>query len=96
MTSRTLQQVQTRLKHREAVGTLKYGCTVDRRDLKPVEWVAHAQEEAMDLCLYLERLREALPLLHEARALMTFHWDAEFNDWCERYDELFGDETREE
>ena len=58
MTSRTLTRLQTRLKQREAVGVLKYGTTVDREDLTPLQWLIHAQEEAMDLCLYLERLRE--------------------------------------
>jgi len=58
VTSRTLTRLQTRLKQREAVGVLKYGTTVDREDLTPLQWLIHAQEEAMDLCLYLERLRE--------------------------------------
>ena len=58
VTSRTLQRLHTRFRQREAVGTLKYGTTVDRIDLTPLQWLIHAQEEAMDLCLYLERLRE--------------------------------------
>jgi len=102
MTSRTLARLHTRFRQREAVGVLKYGTTMDRRDLRPVDWLNHLQEELMDACLYAERLRDALPLLHEARALMDgTDWDDEAawalrEDWCQRYDALFGDETREE
>ena len=34
----------------------KYGTTMERKDLSKREWLVHAQEEAMDLCVYLERL----------------------------------------
>ena len=101
MTSRTLTRLQTRLKQREAVGVLKYGKTMDRRDLRPVDWLGHLQEELMDAALYAERLRDALPLLHEARYLMgtgslTVDKLAGMEKWVERYDELFGDENREQ
>ncbi len=29
---------------------------MDRKDLSEVEWLIHAQEEAMDLAIYLEKL----------------------------------------
>ena len=37
-------------------GMQKYGTTMEREDLTKLEWLIHAQEEAMDLCVYLERL----------------------------------------
>jgi len=46
---------------RSAVGQKKYGVTLDRKDLKVLEWITHAQEELMDGILYLEKLK------HEVR-----------------------------
>jgi hypothetical protein len=42
---------------RSALGQNKYGVTLDRTDLKVLDWITHAQEELMDGILYLERLR---------------------------------------
>ena len=42
---------------RSRFGKIKYGTTLDRNDLSTLEWLNHAQEEAMDFCLYLERLK---------------------------------------
>lgn len=58
--SKALDRVTRRMAEREAAGLVKYGTTVDRTDLGPAEWLKHAQEEAMDLVLYLERLREMM------------------------------------
>jgi len=41
---------------RSIAGVEKYGTTMEREDLSRKEWLIHAQEEAMDLCVYLERL----------------------------------------
>jgi len=38
----------------------KYGVTLDRTDLKALDWIQHAQEELMDGILYLERLKKEL------------------------------------
>jgi hypothetical protein len=43
---------------RSAVGQKKYGVTLDRTDLKALDWITHAQEELMDGILYLERLKQ--------------------------------------
>ena len=32
--------------------------TMDRKDLTKLQWLKHAQEEAMDLAVYLEKLIE--------------------------------------
>jgi len=42
---------------RAAMGKKKYGVTLDRTDLKTLDWIQHAQEELMDGILYLEKLK---------------------------------------
>ena len=37
-------------------GLQKYGVTLERTDLTKLDWLNHAQEEAMDLANYLEVL----------------------------------------
>ena len=37
-------------------GKKKYGVTMERKDLTELQWLRHAQEEAMDLAVYLEKL----------------------------------------
>jgi hypothetical protein len=46
-----------RFLERSAVGQKKYGVTLDRTDLKVLDWITHAQEELMDGILYLEKLK---------------------------------------
>lgn len=48
--------VRNKLRDRMRVGFRKYGVTTERCDLTRKDWLRHAQEEAMDLCVYLERL----------------------------------------
>ena len=43
---------------RSEFGQKKYGTTLDRTDLKTLDWVQHVQEELMDAILYLERLKK--------------------------------------
>jgi hypothetical protein len=52
--------VMTKFYERSKVGIEKYNTTLDRDDLSPLEWLNHAQDEAMDLCLYLERLKKKI------------------------------------
>ena len=49
--------VLSRFKERSDVGINKYNTTLERTDLSTLEWLTHAQEEAMDFVLYLERLK---------------------------------------
>ena len=51
-----VESVLSKYKQRSEVGINKYGVTLDRTDLTDLEWLIHAQEEAMDLSLYLEKL----------------------------------------
>ncbi len=48
--------VAEKLLKRAEVGLAKYGVTMERTDLSRLDWLIHAQEEAMDLAVYLERL----------------------------------------
>lgn len=48
--------VAEKLHRRAQAGLDKYGVTMERTDLSRLDWLMHAQEEAMDLAVYLERL----------------------------------------
>ena len=52
-----VQSVINKFKQRSEVGIKKYNTTLDREDLTKKDWIEHAQEEAMDLILYLEKLK---------------------------------------
>jgi hypothetical protein len=51
-------RVLSRFTERSQVGINKYKTTLERTDLSTLEWLTHAQEEAMDFVLYLERLKD--------------------------------------
>jgi hypothetical protein len=53
-----VESVIKQFKERSDVGIQKYGTTLDRNDLTPLEWINHAQQEAMDFVLYLEKLKQ--------------------------------------
>jgi hypothetical protein len=48
-------------KERSNVGFKKYGTNLDRKDLSPLEWINHFQQELQDAILYAEKLKEDLP-----------------------------------
>jgi hypothetical protein len=52
--------VMTKFYERSKLGIQKYGTTLERDDLNAIEWLNHAQDEVMDLCLYLERLKREI------------------------------------
>jgi len=54
--------VMARFKERSEAGIKKYKTTLERTDLTTLEWLQHAQEEAMDFVLYLERLKHEYKL----------------------------------
>jgi hypothetical protein len=51
-------RVLARFNERSQVGINKYKTTLERTDLSTLQWITHAQEEAMDFVLYLERLKD--------------------------------------
>ena len=56
--------VQDRVKeiidNQEQKGLKKYGKKVDQAELGIVDWINHAQEEAADILVYLQKLKEEL------------------------------------
>lgn len=54
--SRIEDAVAAKLQERAEAGLVKYGVTMERTDLSRLDWLIHAQEEAMDLAVYLEKL----------------------------------------
>ena len=50
------ESVIAKIRQRREAGRKKYGTTMERTDLTRAQWIQHAQEEAMDLAIYLERL----------------------------------------
>jgi len=48
------------LKSRSETGIRKYGTTLDRTDLEVKQWIDHAIEEALDLALYLQKVKDTL------------------------------------
>ena len=43
---------------RAKIGMVKYGVSMDKENLTRKEWLIHAQQEAMDLAIYLQKLIE--------------------------------------
>lgn len=55
-----VQIVKDKFEERSQIGIKKYNTTLEREDLTLLDWINHAQEEAMDLTLYLERIKAEL------------------------------------
>ena len=54
--SKIEQLVIEKISQRASEGKKKYKTTMERQDLTELQWLVHAQEEAMDLAVYLEKL----------------------------------------
>ncbi len=50
------ESVIAKIRKRRGDGFRKYGVTMERTDLSKLNWLRHAQDEAMDLAIYLEKL----------------------------------------
>lgn len=55
-TDDNVRSVRRKMLARARFGLAKYGVTTERNDLSTPQWLQHAQDEAMDLAVYLERL----------------------------------------
>lgn len=61
-----VEAVINKMATRSETGIKKYGTTLDRKDLTPIEWMRHFQEECMDAALYAERwIREMEGLINQ-------------------------------
>ncbi len=68
--SKIEEEVCFKILKRSEIGKVKYGTTMERNDLSRLEWLKHAQEEAMDLCVYLEKL-----IVEEESKPFTYEWN---------------------
>lgn len=55
-----VMKVLGRIADRATFGMNKYGVAMTRPDISTIQWLRHAQEEAMDLAIYLERVIDDL------------------------------------
>lgn len=46
----------SKIRGRRDHGRVKYENSMERTDLSELAWLTHAQEEAMDLAIYLQRI----------------------------------------
>lgn len=53
-----VDSVVHQFKQRSKVGIGKYGVTMDRSDLSPLDWLIELQQELMDGVIYAERLKK--------------------------------------
>lgn len=49
------EAVIKKIRYRREKGRKKYNMTMERDDLGEAAWLQHAQEEALDLAVYLEK-----------------------------------------
>jgi hypothetical protein len=59
------EEVIAAIRERRERGRRKYETTMERDDLTTLQWAQHAQEEAMDLAIYLQRLKRDLQNVKE-------------------------------
>ena len=55
-----VESVINQFKQRSEAGINKYGTTLDRKDLTPLQWLTHLSEELQDATLYIEKLKQEL------------------------------------
>ena len=69
MSDPNVDAVCSMLQSRAEVGLRKYGVDTTRQDLTHIQWLRHAQEEALDLAVYLQRVITDLEKLREHPAV---------------------------
>ena len=57
MTDPIVESIKAQFDERSQRGINKYGTTLEANPASVLEWIQHAQEEAMDFILYLEKLK---------------------------------------
>ena len=60
MSDINVENVCNSLREREKRGMSKYGVNTMRDDLSTLEWLQHLQEELMDACVYVEKLKKEI------------------------------------
>ena len=82
--SRIEDEVCKRIQQRAEVGKRKYGVTMETAPLSQLEWLIHAQEEAMDLAVYLQKLIEAERERLELKSIRRDYVEAKLREMEER------------
>lgn len=54
------ESVIEKIRQRRDIGRAKYGTSMERTDLTQKQWLQHAQEEAMDFAIYLEKCIQSI------------------------------------
>ena len=55
-----VQRVLKRMAERSESGIKKFGNTMDKSEQSLEHWILNTQEELMDTCLYLEKLKDEI------------------------------------
>ena len=55
-----VQRVLERMAERSERGIKKFGNTMDKSEQSLEHWILNTQEELMDTCLYLEKLKDEI------------------------------------
>lgn len=55
-----VEKVREMLYNRMETGYKKYGVTTERTDIDLLGWLQHAQEEALDFAVYIERIKSEI------------------------------------
>lgn len=61
MTDKNVESVRAKLHERMLRGLSKYGVTTERTDYSRKDWLVEAQNEALDLAVYIEKLIQMEP-----------------------------------
>lgn len=60
MSDSIVEAIIQRFRDRAEDGLKKYETDLDRKDLTPLQWIQHAQDELQDAILYLEKLKQIM------------------------------------
>lgn len=74
MIDKVVENVIDKFRERSEKGIKKYGTTLADNNLTEKEWLNHAQEEAMDFVVYLEKIKQ---LRQEFQKKEDKYWDEE-------------------
>lgn len=55
-----INRVKSIIDKQQEKGLMKYGISVDDANLSLHDWIHHAQEEAADLLIYLEKIKSII------------------------------------
>ena len=91
-----LESLIDKYKQRSELGIKKYNTTLDRTDLSMLDWINHAQDEAMDLSLYLEKIKTIIAINkdfqkeHLEKAWMDgFDFNSNYKDFEDYYNQNY-------